>query len=244
MFRRIIAAAAVPAAAAAITLASSAASAAVVPSVHYTANSAGYQTVQSGWRFRFVSGCTFLRTADQNAAIGVGGGLANPSNGDTAHVAVSWNGDGYTPYVEINGESTSPFASDLVISAHDTVCSSVYYDTTTGWLTFAVTDQTSGVQRTFGEHYGFAQWFSAGLGVQDTRTLGAESAHATLLNTFSSVRVTSYNVTRGGLSGAWNAQAVAATQDGSGPSVGNAVTIVPGVLGSGFSVSEGAVAAS
>lgn len=242
MFRKIIATLAIPAAIAAVACISTAASAAVDPHVAYSTNEAGYQNPQSGWRFRDVQASTYLRTITQNADVHPGVHLANPSNGDEVAEALTWNGTTYTPIVSINGETSDPFASDLVISAHDTVRFEIYYSTSSHWVTFRITDQTSGTERTANLRYGYALWYSAGAGVQDTRTLGA--AGTTVLAAFTKVTETSYNGTHGSLSGRWNAQEVVATANGGPPSSGNVETILPGSLGTGFKVSEGAVSSS
>jgi hypothetical protein len=186
--------------------------AAVSSHVAFTANSAGYQTPQSGWRFRDAHDTVYLRSATEVNGVSLSTGLSNPSNGDFAKITLSGTGTGYILSASVDASHTVPgaFSSDLVIAPNDTVSFDVYYNTTSRYLHFTVADQTTGISREVTVHYGFASWYTPQFLVTDTNaeSQAVVGATAVELANITLASQTSYDVTRGTLDSPWNTQPV------------------------------------
>jgi hypothetical protein len=220
---------------AASAAAASAPSAATV-SKAYSVEEAGYQASGSGWRFRYAQATVKLpdsslspyksgegvsvqlRAADETVVLGVSTGQGSTSWNAAVAVEQKFGQGGCSSpggcFTHVNGSSP-------VFATGDVVSFSLYYVPGSGFLYYSATDATSGdsfasrfsdagamfTSARTGVEFGIDPW-SPGIGYTPPAT-------AQKLASFTAIRFTSYDGTRGFIGGAkWTTSQVRATTTG------------------------------
>jgi hypothetical protein len=251
-------------AASAASAAASAPSAATV-SKAYSVEEAGYQASGSGWRFRYAQATVKLpgsslapyksgegvsvqlRAADETVVLGV----------STTQGSTSWNAAvaveqkfGQGGCANPGGCFTNVNSSSPVFTTGDVVSFNVYYVPASGFLYYTATDATSGASFASRFKDAGAMFTSARIGVEfgaDPWSPGTgytRPAKPQALASFTAIRFTSYDGTRGFIGGAkWTTSQVLATVTGTASGAPIASPSVPASNGAkAFTVSAVAAA--
>jgi hypothetical protein len=213
-----------------------AAPSAATTSKTYSVEEAGYQASGSGWRFRYAQATVKLpdsslspyksgegvsvqlRAADETVVLGV----------STTQGSTSWNAAvaveqkfGQGGCANPAGCFTNTNGNSPVFATGDSVSFSVYYVPASGFLYYSATDATSGASFAGRFQDAGALFTSARTGVEfgvDPWSPGTgytPPAKATALASFTAIRFTSYDGTRGFIGGArWTTSQVLATATG------------------------------
>ncbi|GEM_PF-2082326 len=205
----------------------------------YSAEQVGY-TTGGGWHFRYVRTTFKLPDASQFAAVTGSFGLSVQlwSESSTAVLGISTC---TTSSCQLGGTAVSePYNAAVAVFNHDaghtvaysngssppmaagdTVTLSIYFDLASGYDHFLAVDNTTGVSfgtrfadpgelyftARVGAEFGFTPWSSPAGG-------WAAPASRVRLAEFATTLITSYNGTRGTLTGKWSSSPIILTSDG------------------------------